>query len=63
MIGGGSWGSYPKRCEDCSHEYKSHRVHCPKCDAVNYGTIQHMQVTIDCGKCSVPFTPSSLEKM
>ena len=39
------------------------RANCPKCDAVNYGTIQHMQVTIDCGKCSVPFTPSSLEKM
>ena len=26
-----SWGSYPKRCEDCSHEYESHRVHCPNC--------------------------------
>jgi len=38
-------------------------ANCPNCDAVNYGTIQHMQVTIDCGKCSVPFTPSSLEKM
>ena len=37
-------------------------ANCPNCDAVNYGTIQQMQVTIDCGKCSVPFTPSSLEK-
>ena len=39
------------------------RANCPNCDAVNFGTIQQMQGTIDCGKCSVPFTPSSLEKM
>ena len=37
-------------------------ANCPNCDAVNYGTIQQMQATIDCGKCSVSFTPSSLEK-
>ena len=37
-------------------------ANCPNCDAANCGTIQQMQVTIDCGKCSVPFTPSSLEQ-
>jgi hypothetical protein len=38
-------------------------ANCTRCDALNFGTIQQMQGTIDCGKCSVPFTPSSLEKM
>ena len=39
------------------------RVNCPNCNAVNYGPIQQMQATINCGMCNVPFTPSSLEKM